>query len=66
MPSRLQPLGKDQKNKILNSLFIQGGKKEKIKVENGLQAQFAREPSTSTVVVYEVYLMSIRMAKMAH
>ena len=61
MPSRLQPLGKDQKNKILNSLFIQGGKKEKIKVENGLQAQFAREPNTSTVVVYEVYLMSIRI-----
>ena len=61
MPSRLQPLGKDQKNKILNSLFIQGGEKEKIKVENGLQAQFAREPNTSTVSLYEVYLMSIRI-----
>ena len=56
MPSRLQPLGKDQKNKILNSLFIQGGEKEKIKEENGLQAQFAREPNTSIVSEYEVYL----------
>jgi len=43
----------------LNSLFIQGGEKEKIKVENGLQAQFAREPNTPIVSVYEVYVFNV-------
>lgn len=30
-------------------------------MENGLQAQFAREPNSSIAFVHEVYLMSIRI-----
>ena len=62
MPSRLQPLGKDQKNKILNSLFYSRWRERKIKVENGLHVQFALEPN-SIISVYEVYLMYIRIVE---